>query len=291
MIPGGGDLPLVRFGGSDLTVSTLGLGCSRIASLSTVPGADEIARLIDSAHEGGIRLFDTADIYGQGDSERRLAGVAARSGTVIVTKAGLRLNASQAAIRLMKPLLRPVLNRLKGAKETAAAMRAENEASELGSGHLRAALEGSLRRLKRDRVEVFLLHSPPVDALADGRLYDLLDRFRDEGKAVLTGVSCRSLDDAGQVVAGGRAQAVELPLTAGDLDRAAPVLDAAAAAGTGVIAREALAGMRQGQGSLDDALGPLLDDVRVHTVLTGTTNPAHLAENLGVARARAATAG
>lgn len=270
-------------------VPVLGLGCSKIASLSTRASGTGIARLLEQAWDGGIRFFDTADIYGQGDSERRLARVANRQGTVICTKAGLALTASQPLVRLVKPVLRPVLQRLKGARAGAARMRQDAEISDLDPARLTARLEGSLRRLKRDRVDLFLLHSPPMEALEDGRLYDLLDTFRDRGLAQAVGVSCRTLEDAARVIAAGRAQAVQVPLDAESHAAAGPVLDAAAAAGVGVIAREVLTPALAGRMDAAAALTPLLADPRIGVVLTGTTSPGHLAHNLALAQGAAET--
>lgn len=266
-------------------VPVLGLGCSHIASLSTAQSGAGIARLLDAAYAGGVRFFDTADIYGQGDSERRLARIAARDGAVICTKAGLALSTSQSVVRLVKPVLRPVLQKLKGARASAARMRQNAEISDLDPDRLTARLEGSLRRLRRDRVDLFLLHSPPIDALADGQLYDLLDRFRSRGLAGLTGVSCRSLDDAARVIAAGRAQAIQIPVDAQTLDEAEPVLASAAQAGIGVIAREVLAPVRAGDMDSAAALTPLFADTRIGVVLTGTTSRTHLAGNIDMANA------
>lgn len=272
------------FGASAIKTSRLGLGCSHIASLSTRPSARQIAALLDQAYDGGIRFFDTADIYGQGDSEKRLARVAARNGTVICTKAGLRLKSSQTAIRLVKPVLRPLLQRVKGAGRKAAAMRQASEDINFELTHLESRLESSLRRLRRDHVEVFLLHSPPRDALQDGALFDLLDRLRDRGLAQVTGVSTRTLDDARWVLDQNRVGALQIPLPARDLAQATPLLDTAAKAGVGVIAREVLSGLAtRDADSMHNTLRPLFANPAISTILTGTTSSAHLAQNLALA--------
>ena len=51
---------------------TLVLGCSRLGSALTPLNRRESAALIDEAFALGVRHFDTASIYGQGDSERYL---------------------------------------------------------------------------------------------------------------------------------------------------------------------------------------------------------------------------
>lgn len=273
------EMPMRQFGNTGLMVSSLGLGCSHIASLSTRASATEIARLLDIAWDGGIRFFDTADIYGQGDSERRLAHIAARPGAVICTKAGLKLKSGQAAIRLMKPVMRPVLAFAKGARKAAARARAKAEAHDLNPVNLTTRLERSLKRLRRDRVDVFLIHSPPRATLEDAELFDVLDGIKARGLAVSVGVSCQTPDDAEWILKQGRVDVLQMPLQASELAAVSGVLSQAHSAGVGLIAREVLGGVDPAM-----ALPPLLNDARISVTLTGTTNAAHLSDNLVIAR-------
>lgn len=271
---------LVPLGQTGLVTSRLGLGCSHIASLSTRPDARAIASLLEAAWDGGIRYFDTADIYGQGDSERRLANIARRPGAVICTKAGLTLRASQTLVRLAKPVLRPMLHLLPVARKAAANARARSQHHDLDPARITRRLESSLRRLGIDQVGVFLLHSPPVNALQDGVLFDLLDQLRQRGLVHSTGISCQTLDDAHWVLAQNRAQVLQIPLQAAQLGQAAPLLAAAWTSRTAIVAREVLAGANDPAA----ALRPLLADSRIAVTLTGTTSARHLAQNLSVAR-------
>jgi aryl-alcohol dehydrogenase-like predicted oxidoreductase len=59
----------------DAHVSLLGVGCSRVASINNPVPMREIEATLETAVEAGINLFDTADIYGQGDSERTLSRI------------------------------------------------------------------------------------------------------------------------------------------------------------------------------------------------------------------------
>ncbi|TVR84323.1 MAG: aldo/keto reductase [Rhodospirillales bacterium] len=279
--------PLGRTG---LTVSALGLGCSRIASLGTRRSPAEMRALLERALDHGITLFDTADIYGQGDSERLIGRVLSgrRDAAVICTKAGLTLRTSQTLIRLAKPALRPVLTRVGRLGRAASAVRQGSEDTAFEPQRLRKRLEGSLRRLKTDHVDVFLLHSPPLTALADGALYDLLDSVVENGLARTTGVSCRSLKDAGQVIAAGRVDVVQVPLSAAALARADELLAEAAAHGVGVIAREVFAGgvlvgsaaSPPDPAAFDQALKAVVADPRMAAALVGVTTPGHLAANV-----------
>jgi aryl-alcohol dehydrogenase-like predicted oxidoreductase len=71
-------------------VSVLGIGCSRVASISNPVPMREIEATLEAAVQAGVNLFDTADIYGQGDSERTLARLLRRhrDRMLVVTKVG-----------------------------------------------------------------------------------------------------------------------------------------------------------------------------------------------------------
>lgn len=256
----------------------LGLGCSHIASLSTRPSRNEIDHLLDRAYDHGIRVFDTADIYGQGDSERRLARVAHRRGTVICTKAGLVLRTSQSLVRLAKPVLRPLLQRFPRGKARAAELRQVAQSVDFDTDLLRKRLEGSLRRLKREQVEIFLLHCPSLEDLADGKLYDLLDRLREDGLAQKCGVSANSIEEAIEITASGRVDTLQVPMHPG-MDWTG-LLDAAQAAGVEVMAREIFFGARPRAETLQCIMKPLARETRIGTVLVGTTSPTHLDMNV-----------
>ena len=79
----------------------LGLGCSRIGSFNSPYSISDSIALIRRAFELGITLIDTANVYGQGDSEsaigRALRGH--RDEAVIVTKAGTAFSARMALMR------------------------------------------------------------------------------------------------------------------------------------------------------------------------------------------------
>ncbi|HEV2778338.1 MAG TPA: aldo/keto reductase [Actinophytocola sp.] len=130
----------VALAGDELVVSVLGLGCGNFGGVGSAPelfgrGDDERAAgvLLDAAVERGITLLDTANSYGGGRSEewigRWLAGRGVRDELVITTKVG-----------------NPV-----GPGESDRG---------LSAGHIRAQVEGSLRRLRTDRIDLYLTHAP-----------------------------------------------------------------------------------------------------------------------------------
>lgn len=130
----------VRLAGSELMVSVLGLGCGNFGGIGSAPelfgrGEDEATAftLMDAAHGHGITLFDTANSYGGGRSERWIGGWLAsrrvRDEVVLTTK---------------------VRNRV--------GPRPEDEG--LSARHIREQVEASLSRLGTDRIDLYLAHEP-----------------------------------------------------------------------------------------------------------------------------------
>jgi aryl-alcohol dehydrogenase-like predicted oxidoreductase len=142
--------------GGDLTVNRLGFGAMRI----TGPGiwgqpADKPAALatLRRAVELGVNLIDTADSYGPGVSEELIAEALYPypAGLVIATKAGWERVGPGQWVHNASP------------------------------NHLIEALEGSLKRLRLDRIDVFQLHVPDP-AVAFEASMDTLAKLRQQGK-------------------------------------------------------------------------------------------------------------
>jgi aryl-alcohol dehydrogenase-like predicted oxidoreductase len=151
-----------RFGASDLTVSAIGFGTWPIGGARYGPSDDRQAiRAIQAALDLGITCFDTAPSYGNGHAEELLARAlgSRRGDVVIVTKGGLIWDEQ---------------SRVHGRDSR--------------RGRLQEVLDGSLRRLETDYVDLFLIHWPdpttPLDDVA-GTLESLVVR----GKARAVGVS------------------------------------------------------------------------------------------------------
>lgn len=146
-----------------LEVSAVGLGCNnfgwRIDEAAT-------ARVVDASLDAGIDFFDTADIYGGGQSEEFLGRTmgARRNRIVLATKFGMSMNQSG-----------------DGAKPGAT------------PAYIRRAVEDSLRRLRTDRIDLYQLHQPdPSTPIAD--TLGALDELVKAGKVREIGCSNFSLD-------------------------------------------------------------------------------------------------
>lgn len=167
-----------RFRSLDRDVSVIGFGTWAMGGESTLGGKQlgwgptdgvEAERAVHLALDRGIDFFDTADVYGNGASERALGAWLVGRDVVVCTKFGNR-------------------------EENGRAFQ------DFSESWLRKSVDGSLRRLRRDRLDVLLLHSPPDDF--DWAGYDVapFEALRREGKIGAYGVSCRSTKGARRVV-------------------------------------------------------------------------------------------
>lgn len=163
--------------GGDLEVHRLGYGAMRLCGprVTGWPEDRENAlRVLRRAVELGVDFVDTSDAYGPEVNELQVAeALQPYEGIVVATKGGLVRNGDQGG---WPPDGRPE--------------------------HLRAACEGSLRRLRVERIDLYQLHRPdPRVPFADsvGALKDL----RDEGKirhVGLSNVSVAQLEEARSIV-------------------------------------------------------------------------------------------
>jgi aryl-alcohol dehydrogenase-like predicted oxidoreductase len=231
-----------RFGRTDLVVSEFGLGCARIGGIFQGDSAD-LLNLLSAAFDAGINFFDTADIYSQGESERLLGRAlrGRRDQIVLASKAGFVLPAQRSIIARFKPFVRPVLRLLKFRRHHLPNALRGVPMQDFSPAHLSRAVEGSLRRLETDRLDLFQLHSPPPAVIEHGEWVAALDRLKREGKIRHYGISCDSTD-AG-FAALGRPSVSSIQVVINLLERSAAevLLPRAHAQQTAVIARECLA--------------------------------------------------
>jgi len=121
-----------RLGRSALDVSVVGLGCWALGGRGWGRVDDrESTSAVRAALKAEVNFFDTADIYGFGHSEE-LLGKALKDSpeTLVATKVGLRRDESGRVVH------------------------------DLSRAYIRSACDASLRRLRRDHIDVYLLHWP-----------------------------------------------------------------------------------------------------------------------------------
>lgn len=175
----------VRLGHTALEVTRLGLGTAPLGGLFATVTAETFAATVDAAWDLGLRLFDTAPLYGKGVSESRLGTALAgrpRDAFVLSTKVG----------RLLRPDAPPDPETRRGLWQDAPPL---NPVFDFSADGVLRSLDESLQRLGLDRVDVALIHDPDEQveqALAGA--YPALDRLRSEGVVGAVGVGCNRAD-------------------------------------------------------------------------------------------------
>ncbi|MCF4098872.1 aldo/keto reductase [Maritalea mediterranea] len=151
------------------TIPALGLGCWAIGGpywadaipLGLADTDDSTAKsALKAALDHGIQYFDVADVYGAGHAEELLGSVLKRRDDVLIaTKFGHKFDATTKQVQ---------------GKATSA-------------DDIREAVHGSLRRLKREQIDLYELHLEELDADEAGEVADELDRLVQQGKIAAYG--------------------------------------------------------------------------------------------------------
>jgi D-threo-aldose 1-dehydrogenase len=171
-----------QIGRRDLHVTRLGLGGASIGGLFEATDERTAVDTIDRAWHLGIRLFDTAPLYGYGTSERRMGKVLSvrpRDEYVLSTKVGRLIRAADEI---------PA-----GAEIDRQAFAGRDDAFFRGTGDVRPvfdysadgvrrSIEESLERLGIGRIDIALIHDPDDHwPAAIGEAYPALHRLREQG--------------------------------------------------------------------------------------------------------------
>lgn len=254
----------------DLTVNRLGFGAMRITGegiWGEPKDRAEAKRVLERAVALDVNLIDTADSYGPEVSERLIAETLwpYEPGLVIATKGGY----VRSGPNRWTPNLQP--------------------------GHLRQALEGSLRRLKLDRIDVYQLHNMGDKTVSLAEAIGTLAEMQREGKIRLIGVSnftVAQLTEARGIV---NVVSVQNRYNLGDRASEAvlgecetlgiPFLPWAPLGGNHRDATAALQSVAKRHGATPNqiAIAALLAHSPMMLPIPGTSRVAHLEENIGAA--------
>lgn len=229
-------------GRTGIRVSTVGFGAWAIGGAAEGSGAplgwgrtsdDESLAAIRRARESGVTFFDTADSYGFGRSESLLGIVLARhrQDVVLATKVGVIRNANGEVKK------------------------------DFSRQHIFHAVDGSLKRLRTDYIDLYQVHNPTLDDLRREEIQDAMDRLQDAGKIRFWGVSVSTPEEGLEVVKNGWGHALQVLYNLLNQAPAAELFPAAREKGYGVIARVPLAsGLLSGKFRIDSVFPA--DDVR-----------------------------
>jgi aryl-alcohol dehydrogenase-like predicted oxidoreductase len=155
------------FGRTDRAVSAIGFGAWAIGASWGQVDDTAAKQALNAALDAGVTFIDTADVYGDGHSERLIAGVLKERGgekPYIATKAGRRLP-----------------------KQTVEGYSAEN---------LTGWIDRSLRNLETDTLDLVQLHCPPSDLYYHPEIFESLDALKAQGKIRDYGVSVERIEEA-----------------------------------------------------------------------------------------------
>ena len=155
-----------RLGKTNFEISEVSLGTWQLGEAWGTVSDEDAIRVLETAIDRGVNFFDTADVYGDGRSERYIAQVLAKdSGKVYVaTKAGRRL----------QPHTPDGYNRK----------------------NLTAFVERSLTNLKREALDLVQLHCPPTEVYYRPEVFEALEELRRTGKILFYGVSVEKVEEA-----------------------------------------------------------------------------------------------
>jgi aryl-alcohol dehydrogenase-like predicted oxidoreductase len=156
-----------RFGRSELEVSEVGFGVWTLAS-DWWGHVEDKQGMLHAALDAGINFIDTAPVYGDGGlGEDLLKDVLSthRDDIVLTTKCGYDIEADR--------------------KYPGQSERPHDWAPE----SIRRQVEGSLRRLGIDRIDLYQLHNPRIDPILADDLWEVLEALRAEGKIRELGVA------------------------------------------------------------------------------------------------------
>jgi len=268
-----------------LSVSVLGMGCSRVGSISNPTPMREIEATLEAAIEADINLFDTADIYGQGDSERTLAGLLHRHGDrmFVVTKVGGRHGRYASVLRLGKPLLRVIARSRPNVRSAAVAARTATVVHDFSPRDLLPAVDASRRRLRLDQLHGLLLHSPSAETLRKPEIRDFLAELLRSGKAQRVGASVDSLAGLEAAVSIPAVSMIQAPLEVVEVLPGSAILDKIRQRNTGLFVREVLRRSVAGRNdhrSPQEALSAAIAPDFVTSAIVGASTRQHLGELL-----------
>ncbi|MFI7275463.1 aldo/keto reductase [Streptomyces sp. NPDC049879] len=221
------------FSRSGQQVSVVGLGTWQLGADWGEVVEDDALAVLDAAVDAGVTFLDTADVYGDGRSERLIARYRAQrpdADLLVATKMGRRLPQDPANYTL---------------------------------DHFRAWTDRSRENLGVDTLDLVQLHCPPTAVYTSDAVFDALDTLVAEGRTARYGVSVETCEQALLAIARPGTTSVQIILNPFRLKPLEEVLPAAREAGVGIIARVPLAsGLLSGRYTAETVFGA--DDHRTY---------------------------
>jgi aryl-alcohol dehydrogenase-like predicted oxidoreductase len=273
-----------QLGRTGLNVTRLGFGAMEVRGERIWDGRpvtdEQAATILEAVVDAGITFIDTANDYGRSEAYLGQFLADRRDQFALATKCGCT----------MVP-----------------AGDHDETPHSWHRDHLLANIDDSLTKLRTDHVDLLQLHNPDVRDAEQHHVVDTLREIKESGKATHIGISATSPHLA-TYIEWGVFEAFQIPYSAMER-RHENLITAAHEAGAGTIVRGGVARGEPGQGlgsqdawalweraNLDDLLDEgesrtawqlrfTLSHPAVDTIIAGTLNPKHLAENVAAAEA------
>jgi len=242
-------------GSSGIDVSPLGLGTVKIGRNEQVkypqgfdiPDDARVSELLNLAWELGINFIDTAPAYGS--SEVRLGKLLPNADDwVIMTKVGEIFENGKSRF-------------------------------DFSAKHTRQSIENSLKKLKRDMVDVVLVHSDGNDMniINNEAALETLDKMKQEGLIRAYGMSTKTIEGGCWIVENTDVVMATYNL---ETDDELPVIELAHELNKGVVIKK---GLQSGHAdSVEDAFRHVLVQPGVSSMIIGTINANHLRDNVAI---------
>ena len=291
-------------GKTNYAVSEIGLGCWQLGGDFGPVSDDAAAEILRTARSLDVNFWDTADVYGGGQSESRIGAFNDKKGVLVVTKLG-RGPQFEGMTRYTK-------------------------------ARVKESLEGSAKRLGVESLDLAQLHCIPIDALREGEIFTWLDDMQKDGLIRHWGASVETVEQGMLAMRSPGCASLQTIFNLFRQDAVDTLLPAAQKANVGIIVRLPLAsGLLSGKMSKDTkftaqdhrnynrdggsffvgetfsglpmdkgvafadqikhwlpagmslahlALRWILDQPAVSTIIAGVTKPAQLKDNVAAAR-------
>ena len=158
---------LRKFGSLDWNVSEIGLGCWAMGADWGDLTDENAKKILKTSFENGINFFDTADVYGDGRSEKFVGEFinSISEKIFVATKAGRRINPHEANGYYDKDLMESFVDR-------------------------------SLKNLGVETIDLLQMHCPPTEVFSNDLTYQMLDYLVSKGKIQHYGFSVETVDEA-----------------------------------------------------------------------------------------------
>ena len=156
-----------KFGSLDWNVSEIGLGCWQIGADWGNVSEEKANEVLKSSFENGVNFFDTADVYGDGRSEKFVGNFinSISERIYVATKAGRRINPHVAKGYYDKDLMESFVDR-------------------------------SLSNLNIETIDLLQMHCPPTEVYSSDHTFEMLDYLVGKGKIQNYGFSVETVDQA-----------------------------------------------------------------------------------------------